>query len=709
MDERSVLLLSQIVHHNGYLPIEEIIDKLQISRRTLYYDLQKVNQWLKDQELEPITNVRSLGLSLSEEAKKKIPALMKDMNTQQYYFSEKERKNVLAISLLTTATSLFLKDLMEKIKVSRGTTIQEVNRLKGEFSSFQLKLQFHRGDGYVVHGEENQKRKALLHYLSQILTAKGWNQLLNEIQVLLNGELGDTALQTEKNTLTFIHEYFPFIEQLVTDSVTMYGLQITDEMHQQLTLRLLVFSKRLLEGNSVQIEEEEKEVLRTAPEYEVAAYIAKHLGQMFQVHFPEDEIAYLTMHLLGISVRIDQYDLDHNEVTENLKWIIEKMVFDFQRYACVFFQDSPKLKENLLQHLKQTYYRLKYDLAIENPLIDSIQQLYGDVLALTKKVIHHLETYIGKPLNEDEIGFLAMYFGGWLKREGTTPQSRKRTMIVCGNGVSTSQLLQSQIENLLTTVDVVSILSLREFEEHRAYDIDFIVSTVPIKHRIPVFHVNPILTDLEKETLLNQFNSLVQNKSKSPRDTIPALMDIIQKHADITNETKLIEDLTQFLSLNKQTYRKGVKAVLQDLLTEDMIQLQQEAEDWEDAIRLASQPLLTKSAINDEYVAAMIQNVLELGPYVVIAPKIAIPHARPEQGVKRMGMSLLTLKKGILFEKSDNPVQLMIVLAAVDKESHLKALAQLSTLLSNEEDVQHIIDATENKTVLDLIAQYSQV
>jgi mannitol operon transcriptional antiterminator len=51
----------------------------------------------------------------------------------------------------------------------------------------------------------------------------------------------------------------------------------------------------------------------------------------------------------------------------------------------------------------------------------------------------------------------------------------------------------------------------------------------------------------------------------------------------------------------------------------------------------------------------------------------------------------------------------MIVLAAVDKESHLKALAQLSTLLSNEEDVQRIIDATENKTVLDLIAQYSQV
>ncbi|MCH5586169.1 BglG family transcription antiterminator [Shimazuella sp. AN120528] len=709
MDERSVLLLSQLIHHKGYLPIEEITDKLQISRRTLYYDLKKANQWLKDQGLEHITNVRSLGLSLPENSKQKIPALMKDINTQQYYFSEKERKNLLAVSLITTTVPLFLKDLMDKIKVSRGTTIQEMNRLKGEFTSFQLKLEFHRVDGYVVEGEERQKRKALLYYLSHILTNNGWNQLLNEIQVLLNGDLDTEALYLEKHTLSFIHEYFPFIEQLVTDSVTKYGLQITDEMYQQLSLRLLVFSKRLLEGNSVQIQEEEKEVLRTTAEYEVATYIAKHLEQKFQVPFPEDEIAYLTMHLLGISIRIDPYDLDHNEVTENLKWIIEKMVFDFQRYACVFFQDSSQLKENLLKHLKQTYYRLKYDLAIDNPLIGSIQESYGEVLELTKKVVHHLEAYMEKPLNEDEIGFLAMYFGGWLKREGTTPQTRKKAMIVCGNGVSTSQLLQSQIENLLTTVDVVSILSLREFNEHTPYDVDFIVSTIPIKHRIPVFHVNPILTDLEKETLLNQFNLFIQRKSKSPHYSIPALMDIIQKYADIKDEAKLVEDLTQFLSVEKRTLWKGVKPVLEDLLTPDMIQLNQETDDWKSAIRIASQPLLKKGAVQDEYVEAMIQNVLELGPYVVIAPKIAIPHARPEQGVKQMGMSLLTLKEGVLFEKSDNPVQLMIVLAAVDKESHLKALAQLSTLLSNEEDVKRIIEATDNKTVLDLIAKYSQV
>ncbi|WP_051271246.1 BglG family transcription antiterminator [Shimazuella kribbensis] len=709
MDERSVHLLAQLVHSHGHVPIEEITNKLHISRRTLYYDIQKANDWLTDKGLEPITNIRSRGLFVPDETKQMVPLLLKDLNTQQYYFSEKERKNILAVSFLTMSTPLFLKDLIEKIKVSRGTTIHEINKLKEEFASFQLNLHFQRGHGYIVEGEESQKRKALLHYLSHMLTTNGWNNLLNEIQVRINGEFNQEALETEKNILSFIHANFPSIEKLITESVTKYGIQITDEMYHQLSLRLLIFSKRLLEGNAIQIEEEEKDVLQTTSEYDVAKHVAEQLSQMFLLSYPEDEIAYLTMHLLGISIRMDQYDLDQNEVTKNLKWIIENMVFDFQRYACVFFQESPKLKEDLLKHLKQTYYRLKYDLVIDNPLIESIQQTYGEVFELTKKVIHHLETYIGKALNEDEIGFLAMYFGGWLKREGTTPQARKRVMIVCGNGVSTSQLLQSQIENLLTTVDVVEILSLREFDPCMEYDVDFIVSTIPIHHEIPVFHVDPILTDMEKETLLNQFNLVVQRrKSWSSKHSIPVLIEIIKKHAKIQDETKLIEELTHYISVEKQMIKKGVKPVLQDLLTEDMIQLQRKPKDWKDAIQLASQPLLANGAIQEKYVDAMIKNVMELGPYVVIAPKIAIPHARPEQGVKQMGMSLLTLQEGVFFEGSDNPVQFMIVLAAVDKESHLKALAQLSELLSHEADVHEIIEAKDKQIVLDLISQYSQ-
>lgn len=148
--------------------------------------------------------------------------------------------------------------------------------------------------------------------------------------------------------------------------------------------------------------------------------------------------------------------------------------------------------------------------------------------------------------------------------------------------------------------------------------------------------------------------------------------------------------------------------MLSELILEDMIQLQGQASDWQEAIRIAADPLLKNGSIKPEYITAMIKNVIEMGAYVVLAPKIAVPHARPEQGVNRVGMSLLTLKDGVSFtEDEQTKVNLIIVLAAVDKESHLKALAQLSELLSEEKNIDTILEANSKGSILQLINDYS--
>ncbi|GAA0370444.1 PTS sugar transporter subunit IIA [Bacillus horti] len=148
--------------------------------------------------------------------------------------------------------------------------------------------------------------------------------------------------------------------------------------------------------------------------------------------------------------------------------------------------------------------------------------------------------------------------------------------------------------------------------------------------------------------------------------------------------------------------------MLDQLLQEEFIQLKGHVLDWKDAIRVAAQPLLDNGAIEAEYVQAMIRSVEELGPYIVIAPKIALPHARPEQGVKRMGMSLLTLKEAVPFsEKKEHEVQLIVVLAAVDDKSHLKALSQLSMLLSEGDNTDKLIKATDKEMIRRYIVAYS--
>jgi len=100
----------------------------------------------------------------------------------------------------------------------------------------------------------------------------------------------------------------------------------------------------------------------------------------------------------------------------------------------------------------------------------------------------------------------------------------------------------------------------------------------------------------------------------------------------------------------------------------------------------------------------MINTVKEIGPYIVIAPGIAMPHARPEAGAKKIGMSLITLKTPVNFgNKENDPVKIVVCLSAIDHSTHLKALSELAGLLGDEESVNKIKLADEPKTICNLL------
>lgn len=149
--------------------------------------------------------------------------------------------------------------------------------------------------------------------------------------------------------------------------------------------------------------------------------------------------------------------------------------------------------------------------------------------------------------------------------------------------------------------------------------------------------------------------------------------------------------------------------MLKDILKENQIGLQLKAKNWEEAVRLGGQLLLEGGCIEERYIEAMVSTVRELGPYIVIAPGIAMPHARPENGVKAIGMSLITLADGVNFgHQTFDPVQIIISICATDHNSHLQALAQLSELLSQQDAIERLLAAKDLQTVTRIIHQYSQ-
>ncbi|MDN6656677.1 MAG: PTS sugar transporter subunit IIA, partial [Staphylococcus simulans] len=111
-----------------------------------------------------------------------------------------------------------------------------------------------------------------------------------------------------------------------------------------------------------------------------------------------------------------------------------------------------------------------------------------------------------------------------------------------------------------------------------------------------------------------------------------------------------------------------------DILTKDKIKVQDQVPDWSQAITEAAQPLLEQDYIETGYIDAMIDSVKEFGPYIVIAPEIAIAHARPEDNVNKVGLSLLKLNESINFAEDSHYASLIFVLSATDNTSHLNVL-----------------------------------
>lgn len=149
--------------------------------------------------------------------------------------------------------------------------------------------------------------------------------------------------------------------------------------------------------------------------------------------------------------------------------------------------------------------------------------------------------------------------------------------------------------------------------------------------------------------------------------------------------------------------------MLVNLLTEEVIDVNVTVDNWEEAVRYGGGLLEKNNIVEQEYVEAMINTVKEFGPYIVIAPGIAMPHASSKNGVNKTGMSLLTLNQPVNFgNKENDPVEIVVSLATVDHTTHLKALEELVTYLSNEKIVSEIKKANSKQEIVDILNLYKK-
>lgn len=147
---------------------------------------------------------------------------------------------------------------------------------------------------------------------------------------------------------------------------------------------------------------------------------------------------------------------------------------------------------------------------------------------------------------------------------------------------------------------------------------------------------------------------------------------------------------------------------LDEMLNEKTIRLDVEADGWEQAVDIGGSILLSEGLIEPRYIEAVKETKKKLGPYIVIAPGIAISHSRPEDGVLHTGMSLIRLKEPVDFgHETNGPVKLLFTLAARDSEVHLEALKQLMDVLLDSRSMEILLNSDSIREIAEVMEKHS--
>lgn len=698
LNDRSKQILMKLINSNEPIKISELAKLFNVSSRTIRYDLDAIDEFLKYNNLPQLIRKPNVGVKFSELLvhRNKVLSLMDNLSLYYYKLSQKERVNIILCELIQQRDYITINTLAEKLMVSRSTVINDLKKAKEWLEERELYLKTLPKYGIKVVGDEKQLRRAAIELLTETIDI---DKALDIVKAPFYGRNLSGSGQIAK---LFEDIDIPYIERCVQIAERELGTIFSDAAFSGLVIHIAIAIKRIQLGKDIVMLKDELKALRMTKEFVVASNIAKMLEDRFNVSIPVDEIGYITIHLLGSNVAKPKTCLNENWVEYQL--LTEKIIRNVSERIKEDLLEDQQLFEGLLDHLRPTIYRLKHDLKLKNPILNEIKTNYKELFEIVRESLKPIEEYTSRNLNEEEIGYFVIHFGAAIERKKTAISVKPNVLVVCSTGIGTAELLSSRLQSVFD-VHIIDTIAFHQIEEVlKNKKIDLIVSTIPLKcDEVKVVEVNPLLTDRDIEKL----SKFLAKPLERHLDVVEELMKIIDRYCVVRDRKKLQEDLLIFFNIASSENRRGaVYPVLKDLLTKNTIELNFEAKDWEEAVRRGGELLVKNGFAEPQYVDAMINIVKETGPYIVVAPGIAMPHARPEAGARKIGMSLITLKNPVNFgNKENDPVKVVVSLCAIDHSSHLKALSELMELLEDNKFVEAVLNANDVESVLKLLSK----
>ena len=706
VNKRCIALINYMLSEK-VLKIKDIADKLKVTDRTVRYDLIKIDNFMSENGFSKLKRKAGVGIwmELKSEDASRLRHILNNVGTYDYVMTEEERIKYIIFILLESDKFKTIDSFAEELFVSRGTVIKDISYVEKWFTDNGVQLLSLKAHGLKIKADENIIRRAVIKLFEDNPKEVELLRFINK-NAVVESEIRKNIIDEK----LFKNIDLDFIKQCIVAAENQLNETFSDESFNALLIHVAIAILRIKQGKDICIDKFELVSLKNKEEYSVAALMAKMLENKFKVVIPEDEIGYISIHLLaGNVIKLKEIDKDN---WIKIRVMVFKLVENFQRDINIKLDEDDQLFNGLLQHLKPMLYRIKHDIVLQNPLIDEIKQRFENTFYLTKKNVEFIERGQNKKISEEEIGYITMHFQTAIDKMDKD-KCTQNILIVCATGLGTAKFVENKIQNIFD-VKVINTISSRELDycideyEKKAVNIDYIITTLPLKkEKFKVIQVNPFLSDkdiieLNKYLSINKSNSVMESEIDiSQSNKMDKILKAVEKSAIIVNRDGLNKDIERAFNLARY---ENDKPGLLEILDEDSIELNRKADNWEEAVRLGGELLLNKGIVTKDYIEAMIENVKEMGPYIVVLPGIAMPHARPEMGALDIGLSIVTLKEPVIFgnEKND-PVKVIISLSAIDETSHMRALEELMNVMESDDFVKKVCESNNKDDILRII------
>lgn len=690
--DNELIALMQFLSQKSYLTLKEIELGINITRRQVQYRIDKLNALLKSEHV-PLISVGTSSakeIRIEEASRQAIDRLLTQMvGRNAYYLSKKERLIYMYLMLFLDPEYLSLHDFIDSLGVSRSTVLSDFKELSQMLEEGGVVIRNNRTKGYYLVGSEMEIRRIMMEYVIRSLSEEQ------------NSRMFDLFIDD------FHLDVFDYSRLLISELAQRHHIRFVEDRLVEFIYIFIFLKARMQSGKDASEEIRQLidvDIMSTMKEYEFTAELLKNYKNTERI--TETDVNYISSWILGISFG------DINEDTRDcilISDIIGKIMTRFELLSGAHYRNSEEIFIQLYSHFRPAYYRLIFRLPIFNPLREKIKEEYDELYQLVEETMKPLSVIFGGDIPEDEIAYLTMHFATiYSGKKECESETQKTALVVCSNGIGSSAILYNELTGMFPELHFLPPMEsahMQRFHEH----VDIVFATSYITNlpdwNVPVIRVSPVMNISERYQVVREvYMQLGNTFMKQPN--VDVVMSIIAQYADIREESALYNELIAYFA-QIESLAGGIRELhLWDMVTPAIIALDVDAHNWEEAIRLAYEPMVKEEYITSQYVEETVRSVQLLGPYIVITPSVALSHTRPEAGALRCGMGIAVLREPIAFGNADNdPVKYVFSLSANDNETHLRAMAELMELLNSPLFFRFLDQAKQAEEVWEYIAQ----